>query len=378
MFRVLTERSGKKQGFFVDMYLERAVQFFYKYTKIQKHIKLDKKTDKKDLDKNRNKMIENMMLFDAGCIKSAIGYTPSTAVVNSYHQIAMDFQVDSKEKYKQLEDTVITNLKTDEEQMIEEKPQDEPIRTKQVTDSDSTIQQQIKKIIEILKKIPKTDKQELLNKIKEMNTSNYSRPKDTTKKVQPDTQAGVDPFMAAAELENNQAGPPAQVAQVVPVAQVDKQSEIKLFQNAMEQIKNIFTLILLFNDSAQVSAQASAQVSAAASESTSEITLEEAINTDSLTLEEITKIIKICQGNDIESQDKISNMMYYCYLIQNYEKNAKPGDIVILKNKSGNEEGDEIGGDEEGGDEREGDERDEREGEKGIVLKIVTKYLCRE
>ena len=136
MFRVLTERSGKKQGFFVDMYLERAVQFFYKYTKIQKHIKLDKKTDKKDLDKNRNKMIENMMLFDAGCIKSAIGYTPSTAVVNSYHQIAMDFQVDSKEKYKQLEDTVITNLKTDEEQMIEEKPKDEQIRTKQVTDSD--------------------------------------------------------------------------------------------------------------------------------------------------------------------------------------------------------------------------------------------------
>ena len=333
MFRVLTERSGKKQGFFVDMYLERAVQFFYKYTKIQKHIKLDEETDEKDLDKNRNKMIENMMLFDAGCIKSAIGYTPSTAVVNSYHQIAMDFQVDSKEKYKELEDTVITNLKNkDDEQMIDQNLQHEPITTKQVTYSDSTIQQQIKNIIEIFKKLPKTDKEELLNKITTMNTSNYSRPKDITKKDQTDTQAGVEPFMAEAELENNQAGPPVTpVTSVTPVTQEDKQSEIKLFQNAMEQIKNIFTLIILFGGD--------------------DITLDKAINTEQL---DYDKIKRLCESNDAELTEEIDNVMYYCYLIQNQEKQLRPGDIVIKKNN----EGDNV--------------------ETGIILKIVKQYICRD
>jgi len=365
MFRVLTERSGKKQGFFVDMYLERAVQFFYKYTKIQKHIKLDEETDEKDIDKNRNKMIENMLLFDTGCIKSAIGYTPSSSVVNSYHQIAIDFQVDSNEKYKQLENDVIKNLKNkDDEQMIIQKEQNEQNEPKLIGPRDSEIQQQIQKIIGILKKIPNKDKQELLNKIKEIIPINYSTKKDPKNKSKKDKQSEVEPFMGEASLENNQTGleTTAQVEEAVEevVEEIeeieDKDSEDKMLKNTMEQIKNIFTLILLFSDP-----------------DNPDITLTEAINTDSLTTEKITDIIKICQGNDSETKEQISNIMYYCYLIQNYKKYIKPGENVIRKNKNSNKENEE--------DEYADEEQEELKTsapERGIVLKIVTKYICRD
>ena len=81
-----------------------------------------------------------------------------------------------------------------------------------------------------------------------------------------------------------------------PAIQVE---DIKtIFKNIVEQIKNIFTLIILFNGD--------------------EIVLRDAINSDGLDIDRI----KDCDDPDI---------MYYCYLISNREQNSKVGDIVSKK-----------------------------------------------
>ena len=119
MFRVLTERAGKKRGYFVDMILDRAIQFFYKYTKVQKHIKMDEEGKM-----TTNDITKSLSMFDVGCINSSI-YDSTDIVVNSYEDISKKFKIDSEENFKKYEKELIKNNEENDifdKQQIEKQP----------------------------------------------------------------------------------------------------------------------------------------------------------------------------------------------------------------------------------------------------------------
>jgi hypothetical protein len=287
----------------------------------------------------------------------------------------MEFQVDSNEKYKQLETEVIKNLKNkDDEHMVPKKKEPTPIVHRELK-----IQQHIQKIIGILKKLP--DKKTLMKKLKEIISNDYSSKKDPTNKSNPRPKAPED-FKASLDLGINETEEPnpkqsdeseeSEESEEEP----EEKEEDKILKNTMEEIKNIFTLILLFYDPDKA-----------------DITLQDAINIDDIkddiNIDRINTIIKICKGGDSQIEEEIPNMMYYCYLIQNYIKNIEPGDIVVRKNKNkenvkqkdkDKDEDEDLSDIDEDDDLSDIDEDEENTTTqvKGIILRIVTKYICRD
>ena len=307
MFRVLTERPGKARGFFVDMVIDRAIQFFYKYTKIQKNISAKKMT--------REHIKKNLLLFDAGSIRKSIGFSSITEPINSYSDIATEFKIDKNEKAEEFESFKkdIFNNKEDEdydsddyEEGIKEEDEEESSDSSDSSDSSSDsenidkIAKRQTDVVQLLGNLYKDDgiKDELMEKIGnifEQRGQKNKGKKEKEKEKDKDKGKKMKSFKEQVPLGNEELqGMAASISP--PAIQVE---DIKtIFKNIVEQIKNIFTLIILFNGD--------------------EIVLRDAINSDGLDIDRI----KDCNDPDI---------MYYCYLISNREQTNKVGDIVSKK-----------------------------------------------
>ena len=121
MFRVLTERPGKTRGYFVDMILDRAIQFFYKYTRNNKKITSIEKITKEDVRKN-------LLLFDVGSISQSFGFTTIDQPVNSYSEIAENFRIDKDEKFEQYKAEILKNKSDEDNDLCEIKVTTRPIK----------------------------------------------------------------------------------------------------------------------------------------------------------------------------------------------------------------------------------------------------------
>jgi len=95
MFRVLTERKGKTNGYFVDMIADRAIRFIYNYT-IQS--KQSNKIEK--IEMRKTDVRNSLLLFDVNGIREQIGYVEDVAVRNSYDKLAREFGIDKSSSVK--------------------------------------------------------------------------------------------------------------------------------------------------------------------------------------------------------------------------------------------------------------------------------------
>jgi hypothetical protein len=96
IFRVLTERHGKRCGYFVDMLVDRAIQFVYNYT-------IQSKSEGLREDRPTREDVRNsLLLFDVNGIKEKILYRDDTKKISGYDSIAEAFGVDSAEKFDML------------------------------------------------------------------------------------------------------------------------------------------------------------------------------------------------------------------------------------------------------------------------------------
>jgi hypothetical protein len=322
MFRVLTERAGKQRGYFVDMVLDRAIQFFYKYTKVQKHIKMNEEGHMTTKD-----IVMSLSQFDAGGINSSI-YDSTDIVVNSYQEIAEAFKIDTEENFKQYEEELLKNKDDDDiydKQQMEKQP---PFKIVKPPPPLEDIKRQTTKLYNFLKTLYSNPriKPKLLEKIKNLENTKYSDDEPNN----PNTEPGkTDPQNPDPFKEDVIAQPK------LPPNQVNKEdkdtSDNELLNNISKQIKNIFTLIILFGGD--------------------DITLEEAINTEQINYQDIKRL---CESDDAELTEEVDKVMYYCYLIQNHIRQPKPGDIVSkINNEGGNVE-------------------------TGVILKIVKQHICRD
>ena len=322
MFRVLTERAGKQRGYFVDMVLDRAIQFFYKYTKAQKHIKMNEEGHMTTKD-----IIMSLTQFDAGGINSSI-YDSTDIVVNSYQEIAEAFKIDTEENFKKYEEELLKNIDDDDiydKQQIEKQP---PFKIVKPPPQLEDIKRQTIKLYNFLKTLYSNPriKPKLLEKIKNLENTKYSDDEPNNPNTEPGKTEPQNPEPFRGDVIAQPKIPPNQVNKE------DKDtSDNELLNNMSKQIKNIFTLIILFGGD--------------------DITLEEAINTEQL---DYDKIKSLCESDDAEVTGEVDKVMYYCYLIQNHIRHPNPGDVVSkINNEDGNIE-------------------------TGVILKIVNQHICRD
>ncbi len=78
MFRVLTERKGKKQGFFVDLLSERFINFIYEYDSY-----MNKGTKNIDIQSKRKQIIEKLYSFNLNGVDSKIVSNTEMISINS-------------------------------------------------------------------------------------------------------------------------------------------------------------------------------------------------------------------------------------------------------------------------------------------------------
>lgn len=291
MFRVLTERAGKTRGFFVDMVLDRAIQFMYKYTQKSKNSETISGIEKDDV-------VKSLLLFDVGSIKQSVGFTTITdTAVNSYREIAENFKIDSTAKFNEWKDELSKDPECNEgetEKRVISVPEDEPPKE---MDADTETGKKTKMVIKllhdidkdedvkgqfdaILKSLPLTKSQKTLTKAKEQKGKFVGQ-------------------VLEAPPESAPAPAPAP-----PEDSGEQEDREQLFKNVVEHIKNIFSLLILFDDG--------------------DLTLQDILK--SKISYDIAKIKK-CEDPDI---------MYYCYLIATINNNPKIGDKVKDKtNKIG-------------------------------------------
>ena len=281
MFRVLTERAGKTRGFFVDMVLDRAIQFMYKYTQKSKNSETISGIEKDDV-------VKSLLLFDVGSIKQSVGFTTITdTAVNSYREIAENFKIDSTEKFNEWKDELSKDPEFNEgetEKRVKSVPEDEPPKE---LDPDTETGKKTKMVIDLLHKIDEKDKSAFDDILSSLQFTK-SQKKQTKAKDKKGKFVGQ---VLAAPPESAPAPEPAP-AQAPP----EEEDREQLFKNIVEEIKNVFSLLILFDDS----------------ESALEDILKLKISVD------IAKIKK-CEDPDI---------MYYCYLIANINNIHKVGDTV--------------------------------------------------
>ena len=284
MFRVLTERPGKKQGFFVDMVLDRAIKFFYKYTNVQQ--KFSKQTVDSEptvIEGERERVRKNLLLFDVGSISKSLGFSSISTPVNSYNHIAETFKIHSNKEFEK-EKTDIFKKENDDDYEKPEKVVDPPVEKKEKPSSEKIkkSKEEIVKQLEILHNddVYRTALEDLMKQVDKkfaLESEKQEKNENKSKKIKP--------FKKPVDLENED----EQAANKALTDAQEKKEEAKLlkdrFKNIAEQIQNTFSLYILFN---------------------SNVTLSEIIkDNDALTSEQISKI-KQCKDDDI---------LYYCYLL---------------------------------------------------------------
>ena len=289
MFRVLTERPNKKRGYFVDMVLDRAIQFFYKYTK-------KTKKDKKIEDITKDEVRKNLLLFDVGSVRKSIGFTKIEEPINSYSEIAENFRIDKEKKFEQYRDEILKNKEDedndeddfDDEDDVSVKSKEEEIDSKKETEKNK------KNVIKLLNDLyeDETVKDELKQIIKSLNVTKGQSLKNDTK-----TKKQEEPFKDEVELPNKTKKDEDELI-------ISDENTRQLFKDIVEQIKNTFTLLILFDDNDK--------------------TLESILKLDDLDINKITD----CDDPEI---------MYYCYLISTIDNINKIGDVV--EDKQNNKRG---------------------------------------
>jgi hypothetical protein len=298
MFRVLTERPGKTHGYFVDMVTSRAMKFMYKYTQIQQNI-----TGKPAItdEKIQKYVKQNLLLFDVGTIRKAIGFSSVDTPMNSYSDIAREFKLD-----KDSTDTERLQLLMDksdedgEERAVAENAQpSQPEKTKEIAQNIETRKQDVEKLLTSL--LQKEDlKDELIKKVKQI----FEKQEITTKKKSEKEGTQSNGFEQNVNLgDNTISDNTGTLPRKTTVQEPKKEDMKKVIKHVVEQLKNIFTLFILFNDE------------------TAEIS---DILSNSKTID-VDKIMK-CEDPDI---------MYYCYLLSGRNPEHRVGDIV--SDKHGNE-----------------------------------------
>jgi hypothetical protein len=293
MFRVLTSRPNKKQGFFVDMLFDRAIKFFYEYTINQKKIKkgVPWETHKKDI-------IKNMLSYDVASIRqSSVGFVSVEQPINSYIDITRAFKLDSDEHYNKIKQNLLKNAgETDEdesEEVIlnsEEEPEINNDDKKKLVE---------KKIIELLKKLK--DDPHFIELIKDVKNDYKHKAIQGTKKKEDKFKENVDMpnNTLAALLKDNTLNP---LGAEKPIDDETFEDKVK---GVLTDIENVFTLILLIS-------------------SQDNITIDTIFTQyDFTNIENITKI-KECNNDDI---------LYYCYILVTSDKANSLYDKVIISKK---------------------------------------------
>jgi hypothetical protein len=301
MFRVLTERVGKTRGFFVDMVLDRAIQFMYKYTQKSKNSETIKDIDKDDV-------VKSLMLFDVGSIKQSVGFTSITeTAVNSYRDIAENFKVDSDEKFNAWKDELSKDQEFNEghhDKKVKSVPEEKPLEE---MDPDTETGKKTKMLIKLLHDIADKEDKAVKSAFDDI-LKGLQFTKSQKKQTKAKDKKGkkfVEQVLAAPP----ESAPPASAPDPAPPEEEDRE---QLFKNIVEQIKNVFSLLILFDDS--------------------ERALEDILK---LKIDDNIDKIKKCEDPDI---------MYYCYLIASINNIHKVGDTVqdIKTNKIGEIENIEI------------------------------------
>jgi hypothetical protein len=283
MFRVLTERAGKTHGYFVDMVLDRAIQFFYKYTRNQKKNRDIIALTKEDIKKS-------LLLFDVGSIKKSIGFTQIETPINSYSEIAESFKIDKDEKFEKFKEEIFKN-KQDKDNDDDAEENDETVTVhEEPIDITKETEKNKKQIVQLLQNLYKDrDIREELNQL----IKNIKYENKTVKKGSKKPKQILSPYKGEVDLQNGQNN--VLDDEVDEVNDDEPEDKTQIFKNITEQITNIFTLLILFNDD--------------------RVELRNVLNTDNLDINKITN----CEDDDI---------MYYCYLISTIDNSNKIGDIV--------------------------------------------------
>jgi hypothetical protein len=304
MFRVLTERPGKTHGYFVDMVIDRAIQFFYKYTFFDN--KKNKLSDKIDENITKEQIKKNLLLFDVGSIKESIGFTNIDTPINSYSEIAEEFKIDKDEKFEQYKEHILKEIKeNNKENNVEDDMKNNMKVVKRVLDTQDT---EIKKkqVIRLLKNIyeNKNYKDELKQIIQTLQLSKVQKSKKNDKSNNQKNPKGFKGTVIENELPDNSDNTDDDNKKNDDEQNDDDLTET--FKEIVEQIKNIFSLLILFDDNSS---------------------LETILQRENLNIDNITD----CKEPDV---------MYYCYLISTIDNVNKKGDIV--KNKETGEIGEII------------------------------------
>ena len=285
MFRVLTERAGKTHGFFVDMVLDRAIQFMYKYTQTSKKSDTINGIEKDDV-------VKSLLLFDVGSIKQSVGFTSITdTAVNSYRDIAEKFKVDSDEKFNAWKDELSKDPEFNEgEKKVKSVPEEKPLEE---TDADTETGKKTKMVIKLLHDID--DKDPAVKSAFDDILKSLQFTKSQKKQTKAKDKKGK---FVANVLEPSQGAAPAPAPAPAPEpapAPPEEEDREQLFKNIVEQLKNMFSLLILFDDS------------------------------DSA-LEDILKLKKINDNIAKIKKCEDPDIMYYCYLIANINNIHKIGD----------------------------------------------------
>jgi len=301
MFRVLTERVGKPRGFFVDMVLDRAIQFMYKYTQKSKNSNTINGIEKDDV-------VKSLLLFDVGSIKQSVGFTSITdTAVNSYRDIAENFKIDSDVKFNAWKDELSKDPEFNEgdaKKRVKSVPEDKQLEE---IDPDTETGKKTKMVIKLLHDIADKEDKAVKSAFDDI-LKGLQFTKSQKKQTKAKDKKGkkfVEQVLAAPP----ESAPPASAPDPAPPEEEDRE---QLFKNIVEQIKNVFSLLILFDDS--------------------ERALEDILK---LKIDDNIDKIKKCEDPDI---------MYYCYLIASINNIHKVGDTVqdIKTNKIGEIENIEI------------------------------------
>ena len=294
MFRVLTERAGKTHGYFVDMVTSRAMKFMYKYTQIQQNI--TNKTVITD-EKIKKYVKQNLLLFDVGSIRKAIGFSSVETPMNSYTDIATAFKLDKDATETERLDLLLDKSGEEgEERNVVENP--EISQTENAAEITQNIEMRKRDVEKLLNSLlqNKDVKEELIEKVKQI----FEKQEITSNKKleKKGTQSTI--FEGNVDLGNNTIPENTDKPPKDPTPE-NKEDMKKIIKHVVEQLKNIFTLFILFNDE-------TSQLNDILSSSN-------AID---------TKRIMKCEDPDI---------MYYCYLLSGRNQKHMVGDVV--RNKEG-------------------------------------------
>jgi len=213
MFRVLTERTGKRKGFFIDMIADRSVKFIYNYTMQEKKQHDPNEITPKDI-KN------SLLLFDVNGLSTKLSFTESSILPESYDMISQRFGI------KEGDDKQFLQNKEDASVDINDINNDVSNLLKIMLKEDSIKRELIKLVSGFAKKTrQKQDKQvETVTKpVVEHDQAQQTAPVETTAQEQP-------------------AVPPGPEQPPVPT-----ENDATIIDNAIKSVNNALTLYSLFS-----------------------------------------------------------------------------------------------------------------------------------